>query len=287
MTSTDSPPPPAIERTIAGIRRRVGAWRQNGETTALVPTMGALHEGHLALVRAAKSHARRTVVSIFVNPSQFAQNEDLGSYPRNEEADLAALSEMGVDAVFAPSVEEMYPSGFATSINLAGPAQELETEFRPHFFTGVATIVAKLLIACVPDCAIFGEKDYQQLLVIKRLVADLALPVAIIGHETIRESDGLALSSRNAYLTPAERQVASELHQTLQRAAAAIRAGTSANAALRAARTELKAAGFQTDYIELRNAETLAPVADRPSEPLRLLAAAKLGKTRLIDNVSV
>lgn len=278
---------PAIERTVAEIRRRVGVWKHAGERTALVPTMGALHEGHLALIRAAQARAEHTVVSIFVNPTQFAPNEDLRTYPRTEEADLAALTELGVDAIFAPSVDEMYPSGFATSVTLSGPAGGLESDFRPHFFGGVATIVAKLLLACTPDCAIFGEKDYQQLLVIKRMVTDLAIPSAIIGHQTVREADGLALSSRNAYLSPAERLAAPGLHQFLKRAAVAIKAGASIDSALSAAKTDLNAAGFQIDYFDLRNADTLAPVVDPKREPTRLLAAARLGKTRLIDNISV
>jgi len=286
MPNTDNSPP-MIDRTVADIRQRVGAWRRASERTALVPTMGALHEGHLALIRAAQARSERIVVSIFVNPSQFAAIEDLSTYPRTEAADLAALTALGVDTIFAPSVEEMYPSGFATSITLGGPAEGLESDYRPHFFAGVATIVAKLLIACTPDSALFGEKDYQQLLVIRRMAADLAIPVAIFGHKTIREADGLALSSRNAYLSPAERQAAPELHQSLQRAAATIKAGANIDSALAKARTELSAAGFQIDYFELRNANTLALVVDPTSEPLRLLTAAKLGKTRLIDNIAI
>jgi pantoate--beta-alanine ligase len=276
---------PTIARTAAEIRQHVEEWKQAGERTALVPTMGALHEGHLALSRAAQARSDRTVVSIFVNPTQFAANEDLGTYPRSEEADLAALAELGVDAIFSPSVEEMYPSGFSTAITLSGPADGLESNTRPHFFGGVATVVAKLLLACGPDCAIFGEKDYQQLLVIRRMVADLGIPVAIIGHETIREADGLALSSRNAYLSPSERQAAPRLFQSLQSAAAAIKAGALVENALSAARDNLNDAGFQIDYFELRNADTLAPVVDPKREPLRLLVAAKLGTTRLIDNI--
>lgn len=286
MPSPTNPLPP-IDRTIAAIRQRVGAWRRNSERTALVPTMGALHEGHLALIRAAQGRAERTIVSIFVNPTQFAPNEDLGAYPRNEEADIAALTELGVDAIFMPNVAEMYPSGFATSITLAGPAEGLESDFRPHFFGGVATVVAKLLLACIPDRAIFGEKDYQQLLVIRRMVTDLSIQVEIIGHETIREADGLALSSRNAYLSAAERQMAPRLHQSLERAAAAIKAGTSADKALKAARADLSTAGFDVDYFDLRNADTLAQLVDPKREPLRLLTAARLGRTRLIDNISV
>jgi pantoate--beta-alanine ligase len=283
-SETSSPP---VDRTVADIRRRVAAWRQASERIALVPTMGALHEGHFALVRKARDLADRVVVSVFVNPTQFAPTEDLESYPRNEDADRAALARLGVDAVFAPSVEDIYPAGFATSVAVAGPAEGLETEFRPHFLPGVATVVAKLLIACAPDSAIFGEKDYQQLLVIRRMVTDLGIPVAIIAHPTVREADGLALSSRNAYLSPEERQIAPGLHKSLSRAAAAIRAGAPIERVLSAAGADLRVAGFRVDYVDARNAETLAPIIDPKSEPLRLLAAAWLGKTRLIDNIPV
>jgi pantoate--beta-alanine ligase len=279
-------PLPAIDRTVADIKTRVGAWRLASERIALVPTMGALHQGHLALIDAAKKNAARTVVSIFVNPTQFGANEDFGTYPRDEDADLAALAELGVDAVFAPPVEEIYPDGFATTIDVAGPSEGLETEFRPRFFKGVATVVAKLLLACAPDSALFGEKDYQQFLVIKRMVADLGIPVTILGCPTVREADGLALSSRNAYLSPDEREIAPRLNHALVRAAAAIRAGAPVHRVLSAAGNDLRAAGFRVDYFALRNAETLAPVSDPTKEPLRLLAAVWLGKTRLIDNIS-
>jgi len=278
---------PPVDPTVADIRRRVGGWRQAGERIALVPTMGALHNGHLALIRAAKAEADRTVVSIFLNPTQFSPGEDLATYPTTWEADLAALARLRVDAVFAPNVAEMYPDGFATAITVAGPGLGLETDFRPQFLTGVATVVSKLLIACVPDIAIFGEKDYQQLLVIRRMAADLGLPIAIAGHPTVREADGLALSSRNAYLSPEERKCAPALYRALSDAGAAIRAGTPLDQALGGARADLRAAGFAVDYVELRKAETLAPVADLTSAPLRLLAAARLGKTRLIDNIAI
>jgi len=278
---------PPVDPAVADIRRRVGGWRQAGERVVLVPTMGALHDGHLALIRAAKADADRTVVSIFLNPTQFGPSEDLATYPRTWEADLAALARLGVDALFAPNVAEMYPDGFATTITVGGPGLGLETEFRPQFLTGVATVVSKLLIACIPDIAIFGEKDYQQLLVIRRMTADLGLPIAIAGHPTVREADGLALSSRNSYLSPDQRRVAPALYRVLTDAAAAISTDTPVDQALAAARTALQAAGFTVDYVALRNAETLAPVADLGAEPLRLLAAAKLGKTRLIDNIAV
>ncbi len=278
---------PPIDRTVAAMRWRVAGWRQASERVALVPTMGALHEGHLTLVKAAREKALRVVVSIFVNPAQFAPNEDFAAYPRTEDSDLAALSGLGVDAVFAPNVEEIYPAGFVTAITVGGPSEGLETSFRPHFFGGVATVIAKLFIACAPDAAIFGEKDYQQLLVIRRMAADLSLPVEVIGHATIREADGLALSSRNAYLTPAERATAPALNKALVRAGSAIRAGAPVARVLSAASLDLKAAGFRVDYVELRNAETLAPVVDFKTEKLRLLVAAWLGKTRLIDNIAV
>jgi pantoate--beta-alanine ligase len=277
---------PPVDPTVAEIRRRAAGWRQAGERIALVPTMGALHAGHIALVGAAGAQADRTVVSIFLNPTQFGPSEDLANYPRTWEADLAALARLGVDAVFAPNVAEMYPDGFATTVAVAGPGLGLETDFRPQFLTGVATVVSKLLIACMPDVAVFGEKDYQQLLVIRRMAADLGLPMTIIGHPTVREADGLALSSRNTYLSPDERRAAPALYKALSDAAAAIGGGTPVDQALGGARADLRQAGFTVDYVELRNAETLAPVADLAGEPLRLLAAARIGKTRLIDNIA-
>ena len=278
---------PEVLRTVADMQRHAAAWRAAGARIALVPTMGALHEGHLDLVRLAGESADRVIVSIFVNPAQFAPTEDFAAYPRGEAADLAKLAVLGVDAVFAPTVVEMYPNGFATRITVEGPALGLESDARPHFFGGVATVVAKLFIACAPDVAVFGEKDYQQLLVVRRMAADLGLPVTVVGHPTIRAADGLALSSRNAYLSPAERAVAPRLHAALQAAAAAIRAGEAETVTLAAARRDLEVAGFVVDYVALRNAVTLDEVTDAKAEPLRLLAAARLGKTRLIDNIAV
>jgi pantoate--beta-alanine ligase len=275
-----------VDRTVATLRARLSEWRRTGDPVALVPTMGALHAGHLALVHEARKRGR-VVVSIFVNPRQFAPNEDLKTYPRNETADLEKLDAHGVDVVFSPHVEEIYPPGFATSIDVAGPALGLEAATRPHFFGGVATVVAKLLIAAAPDSAVFGEKDYQQLLVVKRMVADLALPTEIVGCPTVREADGLALSSRNAYLSPVERPQAPLLYRALQQAAATIRAASSIVSVVAAAEGELTAGGFRVDYVAVRNAETLAEVADARREPMRVLAAAWLGKTRLIDNVAV
>ncbi len=277
----------AIHPTVALIRQRSAGWRRDGLTSALVPTMGALHDGHLALVRAAREAADRVIVSIFVNPTQFAPGEDFAAYPRNMDADLARLAQAGVDAVFAPNAGEMYPEGFSTTVSPGGPAAGLESDFRPHFFQGVATVVAKLFLATQPDIAVFGEKDYQQLLVVKRMAADLNIPVEVRGHPTEREPDGLAMSSRNAYLSSAERSIAPRLHQALQTAAEAIRAGRGPDAAVADARQSLAEAGFTVDYVALRNAETLAKVIDVDNEPLRLLAAAKLSRTRLIDNIPV
>jgi pantoate--beta-alanine ligase len=277
---------PDVIRTVRGMQGRVAAWRADGLQVALVPTMGALHEGHLQLVRRARSLADRVVVSIFVNPTQFAPTEDFGAYPRDEAADFGKLDALAVEAVFAPTVPEMYPAGYATRIAVDGPARGLESDARPHFFGGVATVVAKLFIACAPDVAVFGEKDYQQLAVVRRMTTDLGLPVEVVGHPTIRAADGLALSSRNAYLSTDERALAPRLHAVLQSAAAAIRSGAEPGAALADASAALAAAGFAVDYVALRNAETLAEVADPTTEPLRLLAAARLGRTRLIDNIA-
>ncbi|MEO8667181.1 MAG: pantoate--beta-alanine ligase [Bauldia sp.] len=279
--------PVPIDRTVAGIRGRTGAWQQDGLRVGLVPTMGALHRGHLALVETLRATADRVVVSIFVNPTQFAPGEDFAAYPRDEAADLALLASAGVNAVFAPAVDAMYPDGFATTVTVGGPADGLESDFRPHFFAGVATVVAKLLLSCVPDVAIFGEKDYQQLAVIQRMVADLTIPTAIAGHPTVREADGLALSSRNAYLSPEERKIAPGLHAVLNEAAMGIRGQNEPMEVLLGARRALADLGFKVDYVEARNAETLAPVVEYGKEPIRLLAAARLGKTRLVDNIGV
>jgi pantoate--beta-alanine ligase len=278
---------PTIVRTVRDLRTLVAGWRREGLAVGMVPTMGALHAGHTTLIAAAARSGARVVTSIFVNPAQFAPNEDFARYPRDEAADLAKIVAAGGHAVFAPDVGEMYPDGFATAVTVGGPAEGLETDFRPHFFRGVATVVAKLLIACLPDQAWFGEKDYQQLLVVRRMAADLALPTEIVGHPTIREPDGLAMSSRNAYLTPAERAVAPRLHQVLASAAEGIRAQLTPAEVLLAGSRTLDESGFKVDYLELRNARTLAPVEDVGAEPLRLLVAARLGKTRLIDNVAV
>lgn len=279
--------PPVVE-TIADLRAQIAAWRTTESARiGLVPTMGALHDGHLSLVREMKARTERVVVSIFVNPAQFAPHEDFERYPRTMANDLAKLATIGADLVFAPSVAEMYPQGFATKIEVGGPSAGLETDFRPHFFAGVATVVAKLLIAAMPDVAIFGEKDYQQLLVIRRLTADLGLPIEIIGGAIVREADGLAMSSRNAYLKPTERHVAGMLNLILREIVSRVRRGEDISATEAAGKVALLDAGFNSvDYFAIRDTETLAPI-DSLSRPVRILAAAKIGTTRLIDNFSV
>ncbi len=250
--------------------------------------MGALHKGHLSLVRLAQRRADHVVVSIFVNPTQFAPHEDFGSYPRPFEADLKALTALNVDLVWAPAAETMYPDDFATKIVPEGPAQAgLEDAFRPHFFAGVATVVAKLLIQCDPDIAVFGEKDYQQLKVIGRLARDLDLKTRIIGAPVVRETDGLALSSRNVYLSLHERASAPMLYGVLSDCAKRIAAGEPLAAVLDRARATITLAGFALDYLEARNADTLAPIGAADEGPIRLLVAARIGTTRLIDNVEV
>jgi pantoate--beta-alanine ligase len=277
----------AIAPTVESLRRAIAGWRGAGERIALVPTMGALHDGHLALARLGRDRADRVVVSIFVNPTQFAPGEDFSSYPRTLEEDRRRLGTLA-DLIFTPAVEEMYPEGSATTVSVAGPAAAgLEDRFRPTHFEGVATVVAKLLIQAMPDVAIFGEKDFQQLKVITRMARDLHLPVRILGGETVREPDGLALSSRNRYLSAEERATAPRLHAALDACADAIRAGADPAKAAAEAATGLAGAGFDIDYVEVRNAETLAPVETPAHGPLRVLAAARLGRTRLIDNVAV
>ena len=286
VTRTSSAHQVRVIRALPALRRKLAGLRARGETIALVPTMGALHAGHLALVSAAHQRADRVIVSIFVNPTQFAPNEDLKTYPRTFAADLAALTKLKADLVWAPSVAAMYPSGFATRIVPEGAAKVgLEDAFRPHFFAGVTTVVAKLLIQCAPDVALFGEKDYQQLKVVTRLARDLDLATRVVGVPTVREADGLALSSRNRYLSPAERLRAPALYAALSACAAKITAGMSIAAALRQGRAQIKRAGFALDYLEARHAETLERVGSRKDGPIRLLVAARVGGTRLIDNI--
>jgi pantoate--beta-alanine ligase len=279
---------PTVARTVPALRRALAPFRAAGGRIALVPTMGALHAGHLALVREARRRARRVVVSIFVNPTQFAPHEDFASYPRGFVADLEALRAAKADLVWAPSADVMYPEGFATRMAPEGAAKAgLEDKFRPHFFGGVATVVAKLFTQTAPDFALFGEKDYQQLRVVTQMAKDLDLAVKVIGVPTVREKDGLALSSRNAYLSPAERAVAPTLQRVLKASAARIKNGEPIEMVLEESRAEIGRAGFALDYLEARHALTLAPVASRKDGPIRLLVAAKIGKTRLIDNLGV
>jgi len=277
---------PKFFTTVVGLRGALAERKGTGARIGLVPTMGALHEGHLSLIRAARDRADTVLVSIFVNPAQFAPHEDFDAYPRTLDADLEKLADQA-DIVFAPTVREMYPQGHATTISVAGPSAGLETDFRPHFFAGVATVVAKLLIAASPDIAMFGEKDYQQLLVVRRLVRDLALPVEIIGVPTLREADGLAMSSRNAYLGVDERKVAGELNVILKAAISRARTTGDLREAEASAIESLWAAGFShVDYVAIRDAETLDHIAAL-ERPARILAAVKIGKTRLIDNMAI
>jgi pantoate--beta-alanine ligase len=280
---------PTIAKTVPALRRIVAGWRDKGETVALVPTMGALHAGHIALVRLARRRADRVVVSIFVNPAQFAPSEDFSTYPRTFDTDVAMLAQEKADLVWAPAnVAVMYPDGFATRIVPEGPATAgLEDRFRPDFFKGVATVVAKLFTQAAPDIAVFGEKDYQQLKVVTRMARDLDLPLRVIGAPTVREKDGLAMSSRNVYLSPGERAAAPTLHRVLTLCAKKIAEGHSIATILSEGREAITRAGFALDYLEARHAETLAPLAFAKDGPVRLLVAAKLGTTRLIDNVGV
>lgn len=277
-----------IIRTVSSLRRALEPFRRPNERVALVPTMGALHRGHMALVREAQRRSERVVVSIFVNPRQFAPNEDFASYPRSFATDLKALRDAKVDFVWAPSVETMYPDGFGTRLAPEGAAKAgLEDEFRPHFFGGVATVVAKLFTQVLPDFALFGQKDYQQLRVVTQMAKDLDLPVKVIGVPTVREPDGLALSSRNVYLSATERAVAPMLYRVLNGCAARIKNGEKIDRVLNVGRIEFDLAGFGLDYLEARHAVTLAPISTSKDGPIRLLAAVRLGKTRLIDNVPV
>ena len=277
----------AVLRRIAELRATVGAYRAAGESVALVPTMGALHDGHLALVRAGRRLCRRTIATLFVNPTQFGPHEDFRSYPRDEAGDAAKLVAAGADTLFAPALAEIYPPGFSTTVTVAGVSEGLCGDFRPGHFAGVATVVTKLLLQAMPDVALFGEKDYQQLQVIKRLARDLDIPVRIEGVETVREPDGLALSSRNWYLSPVERRAAPTLFRVLAEIAERLAGGAEAAPLLAEGRTTLSGAGFDpVQYLEVREAETLRPLA-RADRPARVLAAAYLGKTRLIDNVPV
>jgi pantoate--beta-alanine ligase len=282
------PRSPMVVRTVPALRRALDGLRVRKATTALVPTMGALHDGHVSLVRLAQRRATRVIVSIFVNPTQFAPTEDFGSYPRTWKADVGKLAAENVDLIWHPDVKVMYPEGFATRIVPAGPATAgLEDRFRPHFFGGVATVVGKLFTQCRPDFAIFGEKDFQQLRVVTQMARDLDLGVKVIGSKTVRERDGLAMSSRNVYLSPQERRVAPELYRTMKECAKRLHAGESVEPVMAGGAKLITNAGFSVDYLEVRHAETLAPITSIKDGPLRMLVAAKLGTTRLIDNIAV
>lgn len=274
-------------RTVSSLRAHVAAWRERGQTVALVPTMGALHEGHLSPLRLARIQADRVVASVFVNPLQFGPNEDFHRYPRSESADAELLGKAGCDVMYAPAVEEMYAPGFATTVSVAGVSQGLDGAARPGHFDGVATVVAKLLIQAAPDVAVFGEKDYQQLLVIRRLARDLDLKVRILAAPTARAPDGLAWSSRNAYLDERERALAPRLHAVLKASAEALANGAPVDRIAAGGLAALQRAGFERiDYFEVRSAEDLSPVGPGPiAIPIRILAAVWLGRTRLIDNV--
>lgn len=273
-----------IVRTIPALRAAIAGWRQNGQTIGLVPTMGALHDAHMALMQDARKRADRVVATIFVNPTQFAADEDLDTYPRREAADIEKLRADGIDLLFAPNADEIYPAGFATTVTVAGVSEGLCGDHRPVHFTGVATIVTKLLLQALPDTALFGEKDYQQLQVIRALTRDLDIPVDIVGLPTVREPDGLAMSSRNLHMSDHERALAPQMYRTLNAVAERIRAGEDIAQACAAGRDALTAAGFSpVEYLELRDAQSLA--AADPAHPCRILAAAWLGKTRLIDNI--
>jgi pantoate--beta-alanine ligase len=279
---------PMVVRTVPALRRALDGLRARKADIALVPTMGALHDGHVSLVRQARKRAGKVVVSIFVNPTQFAPTEGFGAYPRTWKADVAKLAAERVELIWHPDVKIMYPVGFATRIVPEGPATAgLEDRFRPHFFGGVATVVGKLFTQVRPEVAIFGEKDFQQLRVVAQMARDLDLGVKVIGAKTIRERDGLAMSSRNVYLSTAERQVATTLYKAMKQAATRIRSGEDVATAIVAGAGMIRGAGFALDYLEARHAETLAPIGSLGEGPMRILVAAKLGSTRLIDNMAV
>ena len=279
---------PMIVRTVPALRSALEGLRARKATIALVPTMGALHEGHVSLIRLAKRRAAKVVVSIFVNPTQFAPSEDFSSYPRTWKADVARLAAENVDLIWNPGVKTMYPDGFATKILTEGPAVAgLEDRFRPHFFGGVSTVVGKLFTQVRPDFAVFGEKDFQQLRVVTRMACDLDLGVKVIGSRTVRERDGLAMSSRNVFLSPEQRRIAPELYRAMKESARRLRAGDAVEAAMAVGAELIVSAGFALDYFEVRHAETLAPVTSGEDGSMRILVAAKIGNTRLIDNVAV
>lgn len=278
-----------IVRTVAELRAQVRAWRAAGETVAMAPTMGALHEGHLSLIRLGKARASRVLASIFVNPKQFGPNEDFERYPRDEAGDTRLLASAGCHLLYAPDVSQIYPAGYATKVSVSGVSEPLDGAARPGHFDGVATVVAKLLNQAQPDVAVFGEKDFQQLQLIRRLALDLDLPVEIVGAPIARDADGLALSSRNAYLSAKERPIAGMMNKVLADAAERLRAGDSVEKVEATGRAALERHGFQKiDYFEVRRIDDLAPAGPPPyAGAVRIFAAAHLGKTRLIDNMAV
>lgn len=274
-----------VVRTVKDLRSQIAGWRETRQTVALVPTMGAIHAGHLSLIDIVKRGADRVVASIFVNPTQFGPREDLKTYPRDEAGDIEKLGQAGAHLIYVPSIEEMYPPGSNTRVSVPDLTDDLCGAARPQHFEGVATVVAKLLLQCAPDIAIFGEKDYQQLLVIKQMVRDLSIPVEIVSGPIIREQDGLALSSRNAYLSAEQRKAAPLLYRVIRAVAADLADGRGTADAAEAGRFKLEAEGFRVDYVAVRDPETLAPIHGPLRGPARVLAAVHLGKTRLIDNV--
>ena len=278
---------PIVARTVAAMREHVALWKAEGDLVAIVPTMGALHDGHLALVRAAQRDCSRVIVTIFVNPTQFAADEDLDAYPRGEAADLAKLQALSADLAFLPGGDQMYPDGFATSVRIGGLTEVLCGLGRPAHFGGVATVVSKLFNQSQADRAYFGEKDYQQSLVVRRMALDLDIPIEVVPVPTVREPDGLAMSSRNVYLSKAQRAVAPVLYKVLSEMAMRMTEGETASAAIDWGRAVLDSAGFdRIEYLEVRDAETLAPI-DGAARNARVFVAAHMGETRLIDNVAV
>lgn len=285
MTAHSSPM--QVVRSVAELRAVTGGWRQAGDSVAVVPTMGALHDGHLSLVAQARDACDRVIVTLFVNPTQFDRPEDLAKYPRTEDRDRAVLEPAGVDLLFMPGVDEVYPPGFATTVSVSGLTSGMCGDFRPGHFDGMATIVAKLFLMTGAHRAFFGEKDWQQLQIVRRLAADLNIPIEVTGCPTVREADGLAMSSRNARLSPPDRAAAPTLYAALTHAAQRLRGGEDPAPVLEAARAEILAGGFaRVEYLDLRHPQTLTPL-DRFDGPARLLAAAWLGPVRLIDNVAV
>jgi pantoate--beta-alanine ligase len=276
-----------IARNVEQVRRIVRSWRKRGKTIALVPTMGALHDGHMALVRLARKSADRVIVSTFVNPTQFGPNEDFAAYPRDEYGDNKLLSRVGTDLVYAPGLLEMYPEDFSTRVEVAEITQCLCGISRPHHFAGVTTIVTKLFLQTLPDVAVFGEKDFQQLIVIRQLVKDLNFPIKVLGAPTVRERDGLAMSSRNAYLSEADRATAAQLYKVIRDMAEDLAQGREIDSTIDVGANRLRSAGFKVEYLDVRTEDRLIPLEGRVIDPARVFAAVRLGDTRLIDNVAI